>query len=440
MDISIIIPVYNEEGNIPLAYKKIHNIFMEFPKSHEIIFINDGSSDNSMPILREIFRKDNCVRVISFDKNYGMTAAIDAGFKNAKGKIILTIDCDLQHDPKDLKRILRELESDNVDAVFGRRINRASGFIREVSSRMAVFVRNRVLKEDYQDCSLAGYKRNCLKDLVLYRGFQVFIPVLLKLEGYTIKEIDIQERRRKHGRSKYGIRNRLIKGLVGLVVVKWLKVNKLKYRIVEERQKSLKFYNIQEYFNAKAPYYVRKAKNILWKAIKQREKEVIFKMLMPTAKDFILDAGCGDGYFLSAMIKKGFKVEGIDFCSQMIEEARKDGFPARVVDLEEKIDSERVYDKIICCGVLEFCNNDIKVLMNLSDVLKLQGIIILLLPKQSFSGLLYKRFHRYWGCKEKVNLYNIERIKKMSSSCNLKIDGIVSPTPYSWAVRLVKLS
>ncbi len=208
------------------------NVFSNYRDRYELIFVNDGSSDNSLNVLKDIMRNDGHVRVISFDKNYGKTSALDAGFKNAKGEIILTIDCDLQYAPKDLIAIIKELENADNDAIFGRRTNRASGYIRNVCSRIAVFVRNIVLGENYQGCYLAGYKKGCLKNLILYRGFQDFIPSLLRLEGYHIKEIDVKEFPREYGRSKYGLRNRFLKGLFALLVVKWMKGNKLRYKIV----------------------------------------------------------------------------------------------------------------------------------------------------------------------------------------------------------------
>ncbi len=236
MHISIIIPLYNEEENIGLLYRDIKNVFLDYPGRYELIFVDDGSSDNSLNLLNDMMHTNSSVKVISFERNYGKTSALDAGFKNAKGEIVLTIDCDLQYDPEDLMPILEKLKNSNVDAVFGRRINRTAGFLRNVSSGIAIFVRNMILGENYQGCYLAGYKKRCLENLVLYRGFQDFLPPLLKLEGYNIEEIDIRELPRRHGRSKYGIRNRFFKGLFALLVVKWMKMNKLRYKAVELRR------------------------------------------------------------------------------------------------------------------------------------------------------------------------------------------------------------
>lgn len=232
--ISIIIPICNEEDNVALIFKEIKNAFLNYTKSYELIFVNDGSSDNSLNILKDIANNDSSARIISLDKNYGKTSALDAGFKHAKGEIVLTIDADLQYDPKDLLKIIAEMENKDIDAVLGRRINEASGFIKTVSSKAAVFIRNSILKEYYRECYLAGYRRRALEDLILYRGFQDFIPSLLKMQGYNIKEIKVKKHPRKYGKSKYGIMNRLFKGLCALLVIKWMKNNKLRYRIAED--------------------------------------------------------------------------------------------------------------------------------------------------------------------------------------------------------------
>lgn len=203
MKISAVVPIYNEEDSINLIYNEIKSIFLNLHKQYELIFVNDGSTDKSLDILKNIMHNDNSVKIISFDKNYGKTSALDAGFKHAKGEIILTVDADLQYDPKDLLRIIKELEDNDVDIVLGKRINRASGFIKNICSRVAVFVRNAILQENYQDSSLAGYKRICLKNLILHKGLEVFIPALLRIEGYKIKEINVKEYPRRHGKSKY---------------------------------------------------------------------------------------------------------------------------------------------------------------------------------------------------------------------------------------------
>lgn len=233
MDVSVIVPIFNEEGNLPVLHQQLCSALDNFDKDYEILYVNDGSTDGSLGVLKELQSGHEKIRIISFDMNYGKTSALDAGLRNAKGKRILTIDADLQGDVNDLMRAYEGLG--DYDIVIGRRINRlqVDGFIKFVSSRIANFIRNRVLGEFYSDagCFLCGYKRECLKDLVFYRGFQVFMVSLAGMHGYRIKEIDIMAYPRRYGKSKYNIRNRLFKELMALFVVRWLKSNRLNYRI-----------------------------------------------------------------------------------------------------------------------------------------------------------------------------------------------------------------
>jgi len=234
MDISIVIPVYNEEENLGLLYKQLKVSLDSLNRTYEIIFVDDGSTDNSYKILKKINYKDSHIRIIRFVHNFGRTSALDAGFRNVEGDLVITIDSDLQIDPKDIIKLLRELEY--FDVVLGYRYNRkeVDGIVRFYSSRIANYIRNAILKESFRDvgCSLQGYKKKCLDSLVLYRSFQFFIPSLLNMSGYKIKEIKIECFKRKYGRSKYNIRNRLFKELVALLIVKWMKKNKLDYKLM----------------------------------------------------------------------------------------------------------------------------------------------------------------------------------------------------------------
>ncbi|MDD4894549.1 MAG: glycosyltransferase [Candidatus Omnitrophica bacterium] len=233
MDISVIVPVLNEDSNIKALYKQLNDTFAGCKSSYEVLFVDDGSTDNSLRALADIALHDSNIKVISFDRTYGQASAVDAGFKNSSGDILLTIDADLQYDPADLMRIVNEIKSGNFDIVLGHRVNRAAGFIKALSSKIAISVRNFVLKESYLSCSMAGYKRGCLKNLMLYDNLQPLIPALLTAQGYRYKEILIQESPRRHGKSKYNLRNRFLKSIWALLAVKWMKDNKLRYKILK---------------------------------------------------------------------------------------------------------------------------------------------------------------------------------------------------------------
>lgn len=232
MNISVIVPVFNEGKNLSILHEQICSVFRNLNEEFEIIFVDDGSTDDSFGILKEIALKDKRVKPIKFAQNYGQTSALDAGLRRAKGDFILTIDADLQYDPKDLIRIFEELK--NNDVVICHRINRrnSDGCIKDLSSKIANYIRSMVLKEDFTDVGfLKGFRRECLEGLFLYDGFEVFVASLMNIAGWRIKKIDVELSSRKYGKSKYNIRNRFFKRAVALMIVKWMKDNRLKYKI-----------------------------------------------------------------------------------------------------------------------------------------------------------------------------------------------------------------
>jgi glycosyltransferase involved in cell wall biosynthesis len=231
MDISVVIPLYNEAENLPLIYDAVKSVMDRTGKIYQVVLIDDGSTDASLKFLQGLAQRDPFVKIVCLDGHYGKASALDAGFKQAEGEIILTIDADLQYDPQDLVRILKELDNIDIDAVLGKRVERHSGWFKSFCSNIAIGLRNAVLGESWQDSSLAGYKRHCLERLTLYKDAQIFLPVFLKFSGCRITEINVKEHPRKHGRSKYGLQNRLFGRLYALFVIKWLKDNRLQYKI-----------------------------------------------------------------------------------------------------------------------------------------------------------------------------------------------------------------
>jgi 2-polyprenyl-3-methyl-5-hydroxy-6-metoxy-1,4-benzoquinol methylase len=197
--------------------------------------------------------------------------------------------------------------------------------------------------------------------------------------------------------------------------------------------------NVKKYFDAQSSRYHCKSKKGLWNVIKQKEKSAVINMLELERKDFILDAGCGSGYYLSALAERGCRAEGFDFSSKMVAEAKEHGLVASVVNIEEGMGHDERYDKIICAGVLEFCVDDSKVLMNLRNILKPEGIIVLLIPRISFAGLVYEIFHRILGCQEKIKLYSQDKVIKLAKERGLKVCGTLYPTPYSLVAKLRKI-
>jgi len=236
LDLSIVVPVYNEEESLPLLWPEIREVLDPTGLQYEVIFVDDGSQDRSAEIIREFRERDQRVRLVRLKANAGETAATDAGFKAVCGRYVVVMDADLQNDPHDIPAMLTYL--DGWDAVTGWRVNRAAGdsWIRRFSSRIANRVRNALSQERIEDsgCTFRAFRRECLRDLVLYKGFHRFVPTLLRMQGFRVLEVPVNHRPRRFGKSKYGIGNRALRAFLDLLVVRWMKDRRLRYEISED--------------------------------------------------------------------------------------------------------------------------------------------------------------------------------------------------------------
>jgi glycosyltransferase involved in cell wall biosynthesis len=234
LDLSVVIPVYNEEENLPLLWPELRSVLEPLGLQFEVLFIDDGSRDRSAEIVRGFRDADPRVRLIRLKANSGETAATDAGFKSARGRWLVTMDADLQNDPHDLPMLLAHL--DQWDGVTGWRVKRDDPFLRRASSRVANAIRNWVSDESVQDsgCTYRAFRRECLRSLVLYRGFHRFLPTLLRMRGYRVLEVPVNHRPRRFGQSKYGIGNRAVAAFKDLLVIRWMKDRVLHYDIAED--------------------------------------------------------------------------------------------------------------------------------------------------------------------------------------------------------------
>lgn len=221
-DCSIVIPVFNEQNNLPILYPRLKEVMAELGRSYEIIFIDDGSTDQTFLALKKIHAQDKKVKVIQFKKNFGQTAAISAGFDHAQGKVIITMDSDLQNDPRDIPKLLTKID-EGFDLVNGWRMRRHDPFI---SKKIPSYFANKFISyitgvklNDY-GCTLKAYKREVVENVKLYGEMHRFIPALASWMGASIVEIPVRHHRRKYGRSKYGL-TRIIKVLLDLVTVKF---------------------------------------------------------------------------------------------------------------------------------------------------------------------------------------------------------------------------
>ncbi len=221
--VSIVLPLYNEEENVKLQYENITQNLDQTKLNYEIIFVDDGSSDNSVPILKEIAKKDRRLKIIQFRRNFGQTAAMAAGIDHSSGEIIIFMDSDLQNDAKDIPLLVEKI-NEGYDVVSGWRKNRKDKFLsRTLPSRIANALIARVSGVHLHDlgCSLKAYRGEVLREVKLYGEMHRFIPVHASWVGARITEVPVTHHPRKFGQSKYGIK-RTFKVLLDLITVKFM--------------------------------------------------------------------------------------------------------------------------------------------------------------------------------------------------------------------------
>lgn len=236
LDLSVVIPVYNEAESLPALWPELRGVLDGLALDYEVVFADDGSRDGSAEIIRAFRDADPRVRLVQLKANAGETAATDAGFKAVRGRWVVTMDADLQNDPHDIPTLLSYL--DRWDAATGWRVNRGEGdgVVRRISSRVANRIRNGLSDETIQDsgCTFRAFRRECLRGLVLYRGFHRFIPTLLRVRGFRVIEVPVKNRPRRFGESKYGVLNRAFVAFIDLLAVRWMKSRFLRYEIAED--------------------------------------------------------------------------------------------------------------------------------------------------------------------------------------------------------------
>lgn len=217
--LSIVVPVFNEEESIGILYREFLPVLTSVGMSWELIFIDDGSTDHTPHRLSELKEGDNRVRVIGFDDHVGLSAALEAGFRSCVGDVVITLDGDLQYDPEDIPRFLEELRS--CDVVCGWRRQRKDTLDRRCLSFLAFITRRIVLGDPIHDsgCTFRAYRRHCVSDLFLPKGYHRFIPYLLQAKGYRVREIEVNHHPRRFGSSSYGL-SRVGKGMKDLLHIR----------------------------------------------------------------------------------------------------------------------------------------------------------------------------------------------------------------------------
>lgn len=231
MTYSFVIPVHNEEQNLPRLMEEIAAVRGALPGDSEVIFVNDGSTDASARELEAIRLRHPGVVIVEFAANAGQSAALSAGFQQAAGEIIITLDADLQNDPADIPSLLRWYPQ--YDVVIGRRARRRDSLVKRLSSRIANGIRNWLTDESIADtgCSLKVFRASLLKRVMPFNGMHRFLPTLCRLEGATVREVPVNHRPRTGGTSHYGTLNRAFGALNDALAVRWMIRKKVRYSI-----------------------------------------------------------------------------------------------------------------------------------------------------------------------------------------------------------------
>jgi glycosyltransferase involved in cell wall biosynthesis len=220
MDISIVVPAYNEEESLPELIARASSILQELKKSHEIIIVDDGSNDNTLPVLKDLKQNYPSLKIISFRKNYGKSAALSEAFKIATGDYVITMDADLQDDPEEIQNLINTLDAGPFDLVSGWKKKRHDPLSKTIPSKFFNFVTSRMTGIKIHDfnCGLKIYRNAVIKDLQIYGELHRFLPVLSHWNGFRVGEIVVKHHPRKFGKTKFGM-SRFFNGFFDLLTV-----------------------------------------------------------------------------------------------------------------------------------------------------------------------------------------------------------------------------
>jgi dolichol-phosphate mannosyltransferase len=239
-ELSIVIPAYNEEDNVPLLADELRReLGARGIGAFEVIFVDDGSSDKTAQQVRaEVARDPERFRLVRLERNCGESAAMEAGLRRARADILVTMDCDLQNAPGDIPALIEPVRKGDTDCACGWRSDRMHGDTswRLVQSRIANGIRNALSGDDIRDagCTFRAFRRECVVRIKIFRGMHRFLPTLMKLEGYRVLEVPVRNRSRAHGVSKYGMWNRAFAAFYDLLAVRWMRSRVVRWRVTED--------------------------------------------------------------------------------------------------------------------------------------------------------------------------------------------------------------
>ena len=232
--LSLVIPCHNEAGNLRQLVAEIDRALALLACDYEVVITDDASTDGSWNVLRDLAAREPRVRIQRFARNCGESAASWAGMRAARGRLIVTLDADLQNDPAEIPRFLDALA--NADCVCGTRVQARGGgdrWIRVVSSRLANWVRLRLAGDALSDagCTYRAFRRECLENIRFFNGIHRFLPTLIQMEGFRVTEIPVANRERSFGMSHYGIGNRVFRASADLLAIRWMRSRAVRFEI-----------------------------------------------------------------------------------------------------------------------------------------------------------------------------------------------------------------
>lgn len=233
-DISVVLPAHNEAENLPILIGEIDAVASRHGLSIEIVVIDDASSDRTASLLEDLAERMSNLSVYRMHRQSGQSAALAAGFDRARGEIVVTMDADLQNDPADIPKLLKELDS--FDVAVGWRRDRKDPLSKRVISKVANFVRNRLTGESVKDtgCGLKAFRKESLEKIHRFDGMHRFFPTLVRMHGFTVTEVPVNHRPRTRGKTHYNLFNRSIKPICDLLAIRWLQKRTLRYQVQGE--------------------------------------------------------------------------------------------------------------------------------------------------------------------------------------------------------------
>lgn len=231
---SVVVPLKNEAENVVELVQELEPVMQSLKMPWELICIDDGSTDNTLEILKRLKADKPYLRILTFNKNYGQSSAFDAGFRAAKGQYIITMDGDRQNDPSDIPKLIAC--SADADLVCGQRIKRRDPWNKRIISYFANKVRSRFVGDGIPDtgCSLKLYKRSCFNRIKMFHGMHRFLPALFMIEGFKVVSVPVNHRERAKGQTKYNLFNRSFNTIADMWAVGWMRKRSLKYQIKHE--------------------------------------------------------------------------------------------------------------------------------------------------------------------------------------------------------------